>query len=57
VVFDKSPIKSFMQVLYRGTHWLRSWAQMKRYDQNKEALIAACCKMETIAMEIFTDHG
>jgi hypothetical protein len=29
VVFDKSPIKSFMQVLYRGTHWLQSWAQME----------------------------
>jgi hypothetical protein len=23
VIFNKSPIKSFIQVLYRGTHWLR----------------------------------
>jgi hypothetical protein len=57
VVFDKSLIKTFLQVLFRGTHWLRSWAQMERHDQDKEALVAACHKMETIAMEFFADHG
>jgi hypothetical protein len=25
IVFDKAPIKTFLQVLYRGTHWLRYW--------------------------------
>jgi hypothetical protein len=46
-----------MQVLYRGMHWLRSLAQMERHDQDKEALIVACRKMKTFAMEIFVDHG
>jgi hypothetical protein len=30
---------------------------MEWYDQDKEALIVACCKMETIVIEIFVDHG
>jgi hypothetical protein len=29
VVFDKSTIKFLLRILYRGTHWLRSWAQME----------------------------
>jgi hypothetical protein len=57
VVFDKTHIKSFLQVLYQGTHWLWSWTLMERHDQDKEMLIAACRKMEIIVMEIFTDHG
>jgi hypothetical protein len=30
---------------------------MERHDQDKEALIAACHKMETIAIKIFIDRG
>jgi hypothetical protein len=29
---------------------------MEWHDQDKEALITVCRKMETIVMEIFTDH-
>jgi hypothetical protein len=57
VVFNKSPIKTFLHVLFRGIHWLRSWSLMERHDQDKEALIAACHKMEAIAMEFYADHG
>jgi hypothetical protein len=57
VVFDKTPIKSFMQVLYRGTYWLRFWSQLERNDQDKEMIIQACRKLETVAMQIYVDHG
>jgi hypothetical protein len=57
VVFDKSPTQSLLRFLFRGTHWLRFWTPMERHDQDKEALRMTCQKMETIAMEIFADHG
>jgi hypothetical protein len=57
VIFDKTHIKTFLQVLYRGTHWLRSWVQMERHDQDKEMIRMACRKLETIAMEIYADYG
>jgi hypothetical protein len=57
VVFDKSPIKTFIQVLYRGTYWLRFWSQLERNDQYKEDITMACRKLETVALQIFVDHG
>jgi hypothetical protein len=30
---------------------------MEQHDQDKEALVAACLKMETIAIEFFAGHG
>ena len=57
VVFDKSPTKTYMQVLYRGTHWLRFWAQLQKCDENKEALQKACQTTEVLVMQIFANHG
>jgi hypothetical protein len=56
VIFNKTSIKTLLQVLYRVTHWLQFWSQMKRRDHDKETLIAACRKMEIIGIEIFTNH-
>jgi hypothetical protein len=50
VIFDKSPIKSFMQVLYMGTHWLRFWSQLKNDDQDKANITMACQKLELVAL-------
>jgi hypothetical protein len=50
VVFDKTSIKSFLYVLYRGTYWLHFWSRMKRNDQYKEMIHLACRKLETVAM-------
>jgi hypothetical protein len=57
LVFDKTPIKSIMQVLYRGTHWLHFWSQLERNDQDKERINLACRHLETVAMQIYVDHG
>jgi hypothetical protein len=34
MVFDKSLTKTYMQVLYQGTYWLRQWAQLQRHEEH-----------------------
>jgi hypothetical protein len=57
VVFDEAPIKSLMQLLYRGTHSLRFWSQLEKDDQDKEKINTACRKLEMVTMETFAAHG
>ena len=57
IVFDRSPSKTYMQVLYRGTHWLRLWALLQRCDEDKEELQEACRTMEVLVMQIFANHS
>jgi len=57
VVFDKSPTKTYLQVLYRGTHWLRFWAQLQRRDEDKEAVQKACQTIDVLVMQLFANHG
>ena len=56
VVVDKSPTKPYMQVIYRGTHWLRFWAQLQRRDEDKKALQKVCQTMEVLVMQFFVIH-
>jgi hypothetical protein len=46
-----------MQVLYRGTHWLRFLSLLESDEHDKELVTSACQKLEVVAMQIFTDHG
>jgi hypothetical protein len=57
VVFDKSPMKTFMQVIYSGTYWFRFWSQMQKAKDDKELIKTACLKLENVVMEIFSKHG
>jgi hypothetical protein len=57
VMFDKTPIKSFMQILYREMYWLHFWSQLQSDDQDKEKITKACQKLEVVAMQIFFDHA
>ena len=34
VVFDKTLPKSYLQVLFRVTYWLRFWAQLQKHDED-----------------------
>ena len=34
VIFDKSRLKTFLQVLFWGTHWLRQWARLQQRDDS-----------------------
>jgi hypothetical protein len=49
--FDKSLIKSFMHLLYRGGALAPFLV-----DQDKELLTRACRKMEMVTMQIFMDY-
>jgi hypothetical protein len=54
IVFDNIPTKTYMQVLFRGLHWLRLWAQLQRCEES--SLIKTACRvLETLVMEIFAN--
>jgi len=47
----------FLQVIYRTTHWLRTWATLQQ-PTSQEALIAASRWLERVAKDFFTQaHG
>jgi hypothetical protein len=47
IVFDNTPIKTYMQVLFRRTHWLRLWVKLQRHEEDSTSLV----------MEIFANFG
>jgi len=57
VVFNKREPKTFLQVLFRGTHWLRHWAQLQHREEQKESLIQTCRLLEMLALRFFASHG
>jgi hypothetical protein len=56
VIFNKTSISSYMQVIFRGTHWARTWALFRK-EENRTAIQAACRLVETMTIEIFAKHG
>jgi len=57
VVFDKCRPKSFLQVLFRGTHWLRQWARLQRHDDLRDQLTLAAQHLESSALQFFGSNG
>jgi hypothetical protein len=55
IVFNKSPTLSYMQVIYRGTHWARTWALFQKVE-DRGLLLYACRALETLTMKIFAKH-
>jgi len=53
VVFDKCKPKSLLQVLFRGTHWLRHWANLQRHEDLKDQMISVAQHLETSALDFF----
>jgi hypothetical protein len=57
IAFDKKkPILSYMQVIYMGTYWTRTWSLFQKEDECK-SIQDACRLLETVTMEIFAKHG
>jgi len=54
IVFDKCKPKFFLQVLFRGTHWLRQWANLQRREGLKEQLLSVAVHLEMSALAFFT---
>jgi len=57
VVFDKCQLKTFLHVLFRGTHWLRHWAQLQLCNYNKEHIHQVCQELEAVTTQLFASFG
>jgi hypothetical protein len=57
IIFDNSPSKTYMRVLYRGTHLLRFYAQLQRREEESALMKNACGVLETLVMQIFANFG
>ena len=57
MVFDKCPMKTYMQVIYGGTFWCRFWAQLQRREEDVSGMKVACLSLETSVLKIFTRFG
>ena len=56
LVFDKTQMLTYLQVLFRGTHWLRLWAQLQRSEEAADLIRNACQHLEMVAMQFFDFH-
>jgi hypothetical protein len=50
IAFNMWTPNTFLQVLFRGTQWLKSWALLQRLDDYKECMLKACKALESRAM-------
>jgi hypothetical protein len=50
VVFDKCRSKTFLQVLFKGTYWLRHWTSLQRHDDQRDQLVQVGQFLETSAL-------
>jgi hypothetical protein len=56
IVFHKSRYMSVLQVMFRGTHWIRSWSILSR-EEGRYILKEGCRWVESVALEIFHNSG
>jgi hypothetical protein len=53
-VLDKSLMKTYMLVLYRGMHWFQQWVQLQRHEENATGIKEASRALETTVIHIFS---
>src|SRR6266540_541321 len=56
LVFDKGLVPSYMQVIFRGTHWTRFWLLLQK-EKDRSIMKMGCRMLETTMMEIFVRNG
>src|SRR6266498_155983 len=56
LVFDKGVVPSYMQVIFRGTHWIRFWSLLQQ-EEDRTVMKTSCRMLETMVMEIFAVNG
>jgi hypothetical protein len=57
VVFDKIIAPSYLQVIFKGTYWTRSWTLLQKEEEDRHLIKAGCKTIESAAMEVFARHG
>jgi hypothetical protein len=56
VVFDKITVPSYLQVIFRGTYWIRFWSLLQR-EEDSQTMKMGCRQIETNVMEVFARNG
>jgi hypothetical protein len=55
-VFNKVLAPSYLQVIFRGTYWIRFWSLLQK-EEDRQMMKIGCRKIETIAMKVFARNG
>jgi hypothetical protein len=55
-VFQKSRYKSILQVIFRGTFWIRTWSVLSKHE-GRTILKDGCHALEGASLEIFRKSG
>jgi hypothetical protein len=56
IIFSKTSISSYMQLIFRATYWTRTWLVFQK-EEHQVLLRMTCWWMETLTMNIFAKHG
>jgi hypothetical protein len=56
VLFQRSKFKSILQVMFRGTFWIRSWSILSK-EEEKSILKEGSPWLETMPLEFFNKSG
>jgi hypothetical protein len=56
VVFQRSKPNYCLQVIFRGTYWIRSWALLSK-EKEKDELKGGCRRLEIVCMDFFAKSG
>ena len=56
VVFNRKHPNSYMQVIFRGAHWARSWSQLSK-EEEKVCMMNNCRGIEGLVMELYAKRG
>jgi hypothetical protein len=47
---------TYLQVLFRATHWFRTWAVLHKQEEGIQ-IKEACRRLECTALQIFAQYG
>ena len=56
MVFNNSRVVTPLQVIFRGTYWIRYWALLQKENERPHVTLG-CRVLETTAMEFFASNG
>jgi hypothetical protein len=56
LVFYKAHMMTYLQIIFRVTHWLRLWSQLQRSEDIVVLIRNTCRRLETVAMQFFAFH-
>jgi hypothetical protein len=57
MIFNRSRPNTFMQVIFRATHWTRTWSLLFKDKDARGNLKNACRLLEMVVMEVFAKFG